>query len=378
MFRRTLAVLPGLLAALALLPVPQTLQAQSAPLRTRHVVLIVTDGLRWQEVVTGAEAALISAHPGGVPDTAALSHDFWRDTPEARRQALFPFLWGTVAASGQIYGDTATGSIAHTTNPLKFSYPGYNEIFTGVYDPAITSNDHKPNDNVTVFEWLNGRPGLRGHVEAIATWAAFRRIFNRDRAGFPVHDGWDPPFASAARPTVRQQAIDDFYLTATRVWEDNSLDAPMHLAAKEILRRDRPRLLFIGYGETDEWAHLGRYDLVLRSAHQVDADIADLWRTVQSTPGMRGTTTFIITTDHGRGDGPEDWKRHGKDVTGAERLWMAVLGPDTPAHGNHVRKGEVTQAQLAATVAAFFGEDWRTQRPEAGAPIDEMLGRTRR
>ena len=37
-------------------------------LKTRNVVSIVSDGLRWQEVFNGAEADLINKDPGGVTD----------------------------------------------------------------------------------------------------------------------------------------------------------------------------------------------------------------------------------------------------------------------------------------------------------------------
>jgi hypothetical protein len=361
-----LFVVAGLVAAPAAAQSP-------APRRTEHVVLIVTDGLRWQEVFRGAEAALLTRVPGGVVDTSGVPRDFWRPTAEARRAALLPFLWGTVATRGVLYGDRDAGSVAQVVNPHKFSYPGYNEIFTGAFDRRITSNDHPDNPNETVFEWIAKQPAFTGRVAAVATWDAFRRILAAPRSGIPVYDGWDPPFARAAERTDRQRTIDELYRTSVKYWPGNAFDAPMHLAAKEILLRDRPRLLFVGYGETDEWAHIGRYDLTLQSARQVDAFIAELWALVQSLPEYRDRTTFIITTDHGRGSGPEDWKHHRFDVDGAEDIWIAVLGPDTPPLGARRGGPRVTQSQVAATVAALLGFDWRAVRPDAGAPLAEVL-----
>lgn len=336
--------------------------------RTRNLVLIVTDGVRWQEVFTGAERRLLSSKPGGVNDTSALIRDFWRATPTARREALLPFFWGTIAKQGVVYGNQAKGSIARITNTMKFSYPGYNEIFTGSFDPRIDSNDYPPNPNETVLEWLEKKPAFKGQVAAVATWSAFRRILNRERSGFPVLDGWDPPFAANAQRSERADLIDELYRTMVPFWPDNAFDAPMQLTAKEYIRTRHPRVVFVGYGETDEWAHSGRYDLLLRSAHQVDAFIADLWNTLQAMPQYRGTTTFIITTDHGRGSGPVQWRDHGQDVDGAENIWIAIMGPDTPATGE-VTSGMVTQSQIAATLAALLGEDWTTANPRAGKPL---------
>jgi len=82
-------------------------------------------------VFTGADSALMDRDHGRVDDTTALRRDFLRDTPEQRRAVLLPFFWSAIARQGQIYGNPVTGSEARVTNGLKFSYPGYNELFTG-------------------------------------------------------------------------------------------------------------------------------------------------------------------------------------------------------------------------------------------------------
>ena len=345
----------------------------SAQGKTRNVVLIVTDGLRWQELFRGGERALMTSRPGGVRDTTALLRDFWRDDPQARRSTLLPFFWTTIATRGALYGNQDRGSVASITNTMKFSYPGYNEILTGVFDPRIDSNDYPPNPNVTVFEWLARKPAYKGKVAAIATWDAFRRIFNRERAGIDVTDGWDQPFRGTMAQSARAATINEFYRTTVRMWENNAFDAHMHAAAKEYVRVRKPRVLFLGYGETDEWAHSGMYDMVLQSAHRVDGFIADMWNTMQSMPEYRGTTTFIITTDHGRGDGADDWKNHGQKVRGAEHIWIALLGPDTPPLGEVHGSPAVTQSQIAATVAALLGEDYTREVPAAGKPIGQAI-----
>lgn len=350
------------------------------PLQTRNVVLIVTDGLRWQEVFNGADPALMDREHGRVDDTTALRHDFLRDTPEQRRAALLPFFWSAIARRGQIYGNPATGSPARVTNGLKFSYPGYNELFTGAPDPRIDRNDYGPNPNVTVFEWLNGFPDYRGRVAAFATWDAFADIFNRDRAGILVRAGWEGGGATGGPETPRQALVDELYRTTTRLWDNNVFDALLHAAVKEYLPTGRPRVLFIGYGETDEWAHAGRYDLYLRAAHQVDAFIAELWDALQALPEYRNQTTFIITTDHGRGGGGggsglTEWRNHGRHVEGAEHIWIAVLGPDTPPLGERAQTEPVTQAQVAATIAALLGRDWRAAFSAAAPPLADAIQR---
>jgi bisphosphoglycerate-independent phosphoglycerate mutase (AlkP superfamily) len=131
--------------------------------------------------------------------------------------------------------------------------------------------------------------------------------------------------------------------------------------------------LFAGYGETDNWAHSGRYDLVLESAHAFDGFVSQLWETMQSLPVYRGTTTFIITTDHGRGSGLVEWKEHGVDQKGSENIWIAVIGPDTPPLGERTQVPAVTQSQIAATIAALLGKDYTREVPEAACPLSVVL-----
>jgi bisphosphoglycerate-independent phosphoglycerate mutase (AlkP superfamily) len=138
------------------------------------------------------------------------------------------------------------------------------------------------------------------------------------------------------------------------------------------VKTDHPRVLFVGYGETDNWAHQGRYDLVLESAHGFDHFVQQLWEEMQSMPEYRGQTTFILTTDHGRGSGLVEWKEHGVDQKGSENIWIAVMGPDTPARGERENSAPVIQAQIAATVAAFLGQDFPHGVPAAAAPLAEL------
>src|SRR3954447_2595043 len=64
---------------------------EAASPRTQNLFLIITDGFRWQEVFNGAEENLMTQENGGVKDVEAFRAQFWRPTPESRREALLPF-----------------------------------------------------------------------------------------------------------------------------------------------------------------------------------------------------------------------------------------------------------------------------------------------
>jgi hypothetical protein len=340
--------------------------------KTRNVVLIVADGLRWQEIFTGADASLLNSKYGGVWDKPDdLRKDFWREDAAERRAALFPFLWGTVAKQGQIFGNQNKGSVGRVTNGMAFSYPGYNEMLTGVPDPKINSNEFGKNPNMTVFEWLNKSPEFHGQAAVFATWSTFKDIFNQQRSQLAMQVGWDEPYRGAVTP--REEMLNQLYRETIKLDSEDVYVSFLQPPLLDFVKARHPRVLFVGYGETDNWAHSGRYDLVLRSAHEFDAYVRELWETMQAMPEYRDQTTFLITTDHGRGSGLVEWKDHGEKQKGSENIWIAVLGPDTEALGERTRTSPLTQAQIAATLAALLGKNYRSDVPAAAPPIEDVL-----
>jgi hypothetical protein len=340
--------------------------------KTQNVVLIVSDGLRWQEIFSGADPSLLNDKEGGSwLGNTELRNRYWREDVDARREVLFPFLWGTVAKRGQIFGNQLKGSIAHVTNGKAFSYPGYNEMSTGYPNDAIDSNEFGPNPNATVFEWLNKLDEFRGRVAIFGTWNVYDNIFNRSRSGLVMQTGWTLP--KSTHDTPRDALLRELYETTTRLDDEDTWNSFLQIPLLDYVKAAHPRVLFVGYGETDNWAHQGRYDLVLDSAHGMDHFVQELWDTMQAMPQYHGTTTFIITTDHGRGGGLTEWKDHGVKEKGSENIWIALMGPDTPPLGERAHVAPVTQAQIAATVAAFVGKDYRRDVPKAAPPIAGVL-----
>jgi len=338
---------------------------------TRNVFLITTDGLRWQEVFRGMEEFPLTREFGNSGNTNTLRALFWRDTPEARRAALFPFLWGTLAKEGQIWGNRDLGSEVRVSNGQNFSYPGYNEFLTGYADPRIDSNDKKLNVNTNVFEWLNSRPEFRGRVAAVINWDVLPWVLNGPRSGLPIWSGFDVPPG-----TTRLTATDslaEMVEHGRTVWSGVLLDTFVGYAARHTVRSLKPRALYVSYGETDDWAHEGNYERYLKAAHEFDRFLAGLWTLTQSLPEYRGSTTFVITVDHGRGSAPVAWRSHGKEIPESAYIWVAVLGPDTPALGERSKTPLMIQNQIAATVASFVGEDYHAAFPRTGARIPGVM-----
>lgn len=344
----------------------------AAQTQTKKVILVMTDGLRWQEVFQGIDPALLNKE-SGVPDVAAMRKAYWRDSPEQRRAALLPFLWSEVAKKGQLFGNREAGSEATVTNGKNFSYPGYNETLTGFADERINSNDKNYNPNVTVLEWLHNKPAYRGKVAAFGAWDTFPWIINAPRAGFPVNAGYDPLPLSPMTPTMA--LLNRLKAESPRDQEAEPMDALTFHTALEYWKMRKPSVLFLSLGETDEWAHASKYAEYIRAANRVDLYLKAIWEQTQSMPEYRGVTSLIVTVDHGRGRAPVDWKSHGEKLDETKYIWMGFLGPDTKPLGERKNAGPVTQNQIAATVAALLGEAYHAAVPKAGKPIADVVGR---
>lgn len=334
------------------------IQAQDS--KDHRVIVIMTDGFRWQEVFGGMDSSIVKVKRFHHGDSARLVKQYWAPDAETRREKLLPFFWNTIAKKGQIHGNRVKGSFVNVANPYWFSYPGYSELLTGQVDTAVNSNDYKPNPNTNFFEYLNGLRAYKGSVAAFGAWDAFDRILNEKRAGFPVVNAYDSYVEYVKTPAsdlLSRMTKDSF-----RAFGDAEvLDGYMHYQAMDYLKNKKPKAMFISYGETDEFAHEGHYGHYLNSAHQFDAWLAEIWNFVQSDPLYAGNTTLLITTDHGRGDViKSQWTSHGEKVKDCHEIWYAMLGAKVPAMGEVKSTEQVYQRELIHQVSTLMGLNFQS------------------
>ncbi len=334
-----------------------------APAKVENLIVITLDGLRWQEVFYGVDTALAADPAFNHGEQKQILDAYWADDLQERRRKLMPFLWTVIAKEGQIYGNRRYGNRVDNVNPYWFSYPGYSEIFCGYVDTAINTNSYPPNPHVNVLEYIHQQPGFRGRVAAFCAWDAFDRILNEQRAGFPVVSG--PDSCGGSKPTPRERLLNDMKRDCFSPFGvSEQLDVFTHYAALEYLRDKNPRVLYVGYGETDEWGHAGRYRFYLDAAHQTDQWIRDLWNWVQAHPKYRNKTGLFITVDHGRGDAVKsEWTSHGQRVSDSHETWFALLGPGVPPKGEVKMPGQVYQTQYAQTLAEWLGLRYQPKHP---------------
>lgn len=330
-----------------------------------NVIFVTLDGLRWEDVFDGANEPLIQRN-GGVVNKSKTSEQYLRATAEQRRERLMPFLWSVMAKQGVLLGNPNAESHVKVVNSFHFSYPGYSEMLVGFADPKVDSNAKRYNENQTVLEWLNQMPEYKNRVVAVTGWDVFPYIINDQRSGVSVNSGWEPmsiklqqslataPNAHATEVIEELIKVEAIAAQVPDMWDNFRYDYFTYRAADAALRVLQPKVMFVNFGETDEWGHGGRYDLYLDAAWRNDQYIRQLWDTLQSIEQYRNKTTLIVTTDHGRGQ--TDWRSHSNTLPGCDRIWFAVLGPSV---GHYESQHEsFTQSQVAATVAAALGHDF--------------------
>ncbi|MFV8359488.1 alkaline phosphatase family protein [Flavobacterium sp. LS1P3] len=333
--------------------------------KTENIIIITTDGFRWQEAFKGMDEALARDKKFNQNDSAYIYKKYWTENANERREKLMPFMWSVLAKKGQIYGNRSLGNKVNNANPYWFSYPGYNEIMTGYADTLINSNKYPANPNITVLEFLNKQAKIKGKVAAFGAWDAFDTILNEKRAGFPVVSAFDK--VGGKSPTERQKLINAMLADSFKPFhEEECLDVFTHYGALEELKTNKPKVLYISYGETDEWAHAGFYRSYLDAAHQVDAWIKEIWDFVQNDPQYKDKTALVFTTDHGRGDLIKaEWTSHGPQIKDASEIWFATMGPKIEAKGEMKEKNQLYQDQFAQTMAKIMGYTFEANHPIA-------------
>lgn len=337
----------------------------------RKLVVITFDGYRWEDVFRGADSTMLAKILKGKKDSAERMNLYWSANGMESRKKLMPFLWNTIAAKGQVYGNRDAGSKANVKNSYWFSYPGYNEIFTGFPDSTINSNDLGPNPNKTVLEFFNEQKAYKSSVAAFTSWAAYTRILNKERSGLLINAG----FANyeGRNLTEVQKFLNGQQHQLPKVFDPNERhDAVTYYLAKECLEQEHPKVLYIAFIETDAYAHRNLYDMYLASGNNNDKMIEDLWNYLQSDPFYKDQTTLVLATDHGRGDNTgENWTHHNRKTRGSDAVWFAVMGPYTKPSGE-IKNTQIYQDQYAQTMAALLGMKFTSTKP-VGEPIYNVI-----
>jgi hypothetical protein len=310
------------------------------PERAEVIVVLTLDGVRWQEVFEGVERD--RARAAGLPEEAVVS---------AAR--LMPNLHWLITTRGAAVGAPGAGVIA-ASGPNFVSLPGYVELFTG--DPAsggCETNDCGRVDRPTLADELsNGDPK---RVAVFSSWPTIARAASREPEGVLIsagRRGTSHPELLAGDP-VLQTLVDAGERSGARPGY-GSYRPDRHTAALALryLRQHPPRLLFLGLGDTDEWAHQDDYPHYLEALRQADRVIGELAIHLADLSAGGTPTLLLITTDHGRSHGFVD---HGRVWPESARIWLVAAGDPVRARGRVASPRSRRLADVTATLRAVAG-----------------------
>ena len=243
-----------------------------------------------------------------------------------------PFFWRELDGRGTARSPATprSKSVVTLTNTHRFSYPGYSEILTGeAHDDVIKSNDRVQNPYPTVLEELKSKLALP--TAGVGSVRRRGTSFNEIVEHTPGVDHGQRRATNRLRPRTRPESeLSRMQFETPTPWNSRAARC-LHLRPRDgLLPTHRPRVVYLALGETDDWAHDGRYDRVLDAlrAHRrwLPAGAVDLAanrsRTIAAGPSL------LITTDHGRGRTPADWNATTARRSKARRTsWMAFISP---------------------------------------------------
>ena len=263
------------------------------------VVLVTMDGVRIQELLDGADGEL-SSDLAGMP--------------------VMENMMTTLVPKGVFLGNASKGSRVHLGNPMGISMPGYQAIFSGGFKLCV-SNQCGP---------LSGNTLLTDIAEKFDQSPVFFSGYQELCDGVAARQ-------SAARAFCGRDTLVEY---AERLGLDagGSADSIVIDVGLERLQNDPPKLVYLGFENSDSVGHSGNYPNYLAVLEQYDAYLALIWAEVEKLNAAGHPTTLIVTTDHGRGYG-SNWTQHRWNVPGTGNLWIFAAG-----HGV-VQKGVLEDTQ---------------------------------
>jgi hypothetical protein len=333
---------------------PLAIDASQEERSESAVVLVVLDGVRWQEVFGGADREL------------------------ARRRGLDPLVWANARdlvpnlqrmldADAVAIGAPGHGPEMTASGPRFISLPGYLEIFGGRPDPGCESNECQRSPAHTIADDVRDSSGA-DDVAVVTSWPNIARAVGTEASRYVMTAG--------RKLLARAETLRDDPETAAMIerasqvkaWPgegDYRPDAYTAALALRVLVTERPRFLFVGLGDADEFGHRNDYRRYLDAIHRSDGFLGQLEATLAGM-GARGQhTTVLVTVDHGRA---YSFREHGARYPESGRVWFVAAGGDVHSHGLLHASRRHTLSDVAPTVRALLGI------AGDGLPIDEVLG----
>lgn len=291
------------------------------PGATERIIVITIDGVMWQDVFGGVSPE--RAEKAGLPPSFVL------DGPQ-----LLPNLYG-LARKGIVSGAPGYGPPMTASGPNYVSLPGYTEIFTGQAG-RCKSNICGRTTIPTILDVFRNQVVDRDEdIAVFASWKTYENAVSIDPRHMVVSTGItggqnrERTLVNATTREIEVSTKREPFKVGQTILGDYRGDRYTGKLALEYLKAKAPKVLVVGLGDTDEYAHKSDYRSYITALQNADSFIGEV---VDELRKMRllDTTTILVTTDHGR---EGNFTSHGWFWPESDRVWMVAAGGAVPAWG---------------------------------------------
>ena len=326
---------------------PQSIEP-SAPSLRPLVVLVVIDGVRWQDVFHGANQA-------------------WLATPTApTREQLVPEIAALEREGATLGAPGTTGFFA--SGPNFVSLPGYMEMLSGSRRTGCTENDCRSVPRATLLDEFHAESADPSRAGVFSSWPRLEHAAAAERGNGVVSAG---PSGGYNHDVLSKYPSAAHWLNlGASEQEQGGLrkDTTTGHLARAFLHEASPDFVFVSLGETDEHAHGGDYTGYLAALKSADAYIGQLRRDLRAIEKKGRDTALFVTTDHGRAYHFTD---HGRTYPESARSFL-IAGGSTIRKAGRLDTLRSALSDIAPTIRVLSG---LPPRPGAdqGRVLSEIL-----
>lgn len=263
--------------------------------KTRHLVIVVIDGPRFQ--------------------------DTWGDPFKVN----IPHFANELAAIGINHNRFYNRGATYTTS-------GHTAITTGSYQWMANDGSEIPFHPSIFQSWLQKHGANPNQAQIITGKKKFAIL----------SDCVDPKWRGKFNPIVNAENRDDHETMQV---------------ARLILEQYHPRLTLIHFRGPDKYGHENDWKNYTKSITETDQYTHEIWQFLQNDPFYKDVTTLMVTNDHGRhSDGIRDgFISHGDFCEGCVHVNLFAAGPDF--YSNREINKPRQLVDMAATVAILMDID---------------------
>ncbi len=333
---------------LALLIIPVLFGTFTRPARAieppSRVILIILDGTRRQEA--------FYPKPGQDP---------------------FPLLRSRIQRGDLLsFGDPKRNERMAVINSYALSLPGYQSILSGRDSGKRCIDNTEKNcplqPNETFLDTFAKNPEFEAKdVLSLASWYGLDRAVSVNRSPAFFHNSSFMPVGSP--DAVQNQKERSYFSDLDRriqsdrpIWENSRKDKYTREYFEKLENALTPRLSVVQLVDSDEWGHENNFWEYYRTLREDDEWIDGLIRRSdeREAAGLSGPTHFLITTDHGRGEGRsllDVFRNHGKWQPSSYDVWAFLrLSPSQKSRLKKSVKPHYSHANIRPTIEYLLGE----------------------